>query len=276
MPHDDFLNYRGSVAEEALAPTATLAYLRSLGFGENYLTRSRQAVKAWSGETFAFDPERASYCDFCFAELTGVEYDVLPDGRERCVRCSKSALRSEDDFVETVTDARRRLELAFGVRVRMPDRLSMVNAKKIAGQSGETFTATPGVDPRVVGFATKTGDGHYSLSIENGAPKLAAIVTIAHELVHVWQYANWNENQIVQRYGRERSLVVHEGMATWAQVQYLYFIKEFDYAERQDAYARSRTDEYGEGYRMFEERYPIDRTGNTYGGDSPFRRPLPL
>jgi hypothetical protein len=275
MPREDFLSYRGSVTEDVLTTSATLAYLRSLGFGENYLTQSRDAVRAWAGKAFTFEPERANYCDFCFAALTGVEYDALADGRERCVRCSKSALRSEEDFVETVTEVQKRLQLAFGVRVRMPDRISMVNAKEIARQTGETFAATPGVDPRVLGFATKSGNGHYSLSIENGAPKLAAIVTIAHELVHVWQYTNWNENQIVQRYGRERSLAIYEGMATWAQVQFLYFIKEFDFGERQDAYARSRTDEYGEGYRAFGERYPIDRAGNTYG-DSPFRRPLPL
>jgi len=160
------------------------------------------------------------------------------------------------------------------VRVRLPTQLRMVNAKEIARRTGEKFVATPGVDPRVLGFASKTREG-YSLFIENGSPKLAATVTMAHELTHIWQYQNWNEKQTVEHYGADKRLPVYEGMSTWVQVQYLYFIKEFDYARRQEEYTRSRTDEYGEGFRVFAERYPIDRDGDT-DGDSPFRHALPL
>lgn len=274
MPLSDFLNYGGALSEDALATSETLDYLRRLGFGDNYLSRAREAVKTFDRASFEFEPDDASYCDFCFVRLTGVEYDVLPDGRDRCIRCSRSVVRTTDDLIEIVMEVRSKLELAFGISVRLPKEIGMANAKEIARRTGETFVATPSVDPRVLGFADSSRDGD-SLFIENGSPKLAAITTIAHELVHIWQYSNWDEKHILALYGAARRLAVYEGMATWAHVQYLFFIKEFDHASRQEVYARERSDEYGEGFRAFAERYPIDRNGDTTG-DSPFRRPTPL
>ena len=52
----------------------------------------------------SYDPQKtgAHFCDFCGVELAGGEYDVLKDGRERCGRCSATALRTGEEFKENL------------------------------------------------------------------------------------------------------------------------------------------------------------------------------
>ena len=69
---------------------------------------------------------------------------------------------------------------------------------------------------------------------------------------------NWDQKEVLARYGHENRLAVSEGMATWAQIQYLLHMHEFAYADRQEAYAEQRTDEYGEGFRVFRDHYSLD------------------
>ncbi|MBP3468892.1 MAG: hypothetical protein J6K26_05180 [Lachnospiraceae bacterium] len=57
------------------------------------------------------------------------------------------------------------------------------------------------MDGRTLGFAQKDASG-YSLYIENGSPRLAAMATIAHELTHIWQYQNWDDKAIIAAYVR--------------------------------------------------------------------------
>jgi hypothetical protein len=150
----------------------------------------------------------------------------------------------------------------------------MVNAREIARKTGETFVATGGVDPRVLGFA-RVKDGRRELFIENGSPRLAAITTMAHELAHIWQFRTWNDSQIVARYGSKNRLAVYEGMAAWVQVQYLLYIRNFDFAHRQHAYLLEREDEYGDGYKIFLQRYPLNLDGEVWD-ESPFHNQFPL
>lgn len=269
-----YLAFGGSPTGQRVQAAETLAYLRSLGFGGGYLEQARAAVDAAHERRFQFEPLNANYCDFCFAKLMGGEYDRLRDGRERCIRCSRTVVSSSERFVEVFLETRRNLETAFAITISAAMTVRMVNAREIARRTGETFQPTPGVDARVLGFATASRAG-YSLYIENGSPKLAAITTIAHELTHIWQYRNWDDKEIGARYGAAHRLAVSEGMATWAQIQYLLDIREYEYADRQEAYAEQRTDEYGVGFRVFRDRYPLDRTGSV-DRDSPFRGAIPL
>lgn len=271
---NSYLHYGGAKAADALDAAATLEYLHGIGAAGGYLQQTRDALATRHDERFVFEPADTRYCDFCFTALMGGEYDRLKDGRERCVRCSRTVLRTPGEFTELFHHVRRNLEVAFEITLRAPTVIRMVNAKEIARRTGETFQATPEVDARVLGFASKTRNG-FSLFLENGAPKLAAIATIAHELTHIWQYSTWDEPAILGHYGREHRLEVYEGMATWAQIQYLLFIKEFDFAQRQEAYTLQRTDEYGIGFRLYCDRYLLNRDGGV-DQDIPFHRPLPL
>jgi hypothetical protein len=48
-------------------------------------------------------------------------------------------------------------------------------------------------------------------------------------------------------------------MAKWVEIQYLYLIGETNIAKREEAITRSREDEYGIGFCLYEERYPLSR-----------------
>lgn len=274
MSPSGYLTYGDAPDTGGIDPAGTLAYLEGLGFGDGYLRRARRAVAEYQEKAFVFEPLNANYCDFCFTKLMGGEFDRLKDGRERCVRCSRTVLRTGRDFQDLFASTRKSLETAFSVTLAVPMVVRMVNAKEIARRTGEKFEPTPGVDPRVLGFAEEGRDG-YSLFIENGSPQLAATATIAHELTHIWQFLNWDSREIEERYGARNRLAVYEGMATWAQVQYLLFIREFADAERHEAYAMQREDEYGVGFRLFVERYPLTRDGSI-DLDTPFRHRFPL
>ena len=107
------------------------------------------------------------------------------------------------------------------------------------------------------------------------SPRTAAITTIAHELTHVWQYGNWAEGTLATRYGAANLPAVYEGMASWVEIQYLLFVRDFDRAQREEYYLRNRDDIYGDGFRNFVEKYPLRMDGETQI-DSPFSNAFPL
>lgn len=274
MGRSDYLSYGGAEAARGLNPNGTRDYLAALGFGNGELAQARAAILARESEVFVFDAIGSRYCDFCFVQIMGGEYEELADGRDRCSRCSRSVLSTHEEFVREFEFVRRNMQLAFGISIGTPTSVKMVNAKEISRRTGEHFTPTAGVDPRVLGFATRTDNG-MELFLENGAPRQAAITTMAHELTHIWQFANWSEGAIDARYGKKYRLLIFEGMATWAMVQYLFFVRDFEYARRQQAFALEREDEYGVGFQLFTQRYPIGTQG-LVADDTPFRTAFPL
>ena len=274
MIRSDYLKFGDYSGAAGLNTIGALDFLRKSGFGGGTLQQARDGLDQAARQPFKFEAIGANYCDFCFARLMGGEYDRLDDGRERCVRCTRTVVRTKEDFVELFVRTRRTLEIAFDINIDVAMQINMVNAREIARRTGESFEPTPGVDARVLGFASFSDEG-YSLNIENGAPALAAITTIAHELTHIWQFSHWPAGMVATRYGAERQLLIGEGMASWAQIQYLLSIKEFEYAERQEAYTEQRTDEYGQGFRLFRDRYPLDRSGEA-DRKTPFSAEFPI
>ena len=270
----NYLSFGGSASATRLDALGTLKFLQSAGFGDGTLAQARKGIDEQVSDGIDFTALGANYCDFCFTHLMGGEYDVLDDGRERCPRCSRSVVRTHAEFVELFTATRRSMEFAFEISINVPMRVQMVNAREIARKTGEYFEPTPGVDARVVGFASRD-DAGYTINIENGTPALSAITTIVHELTHIWQFSMWQPGMLEARYGDNRALLITEGMATWAQVQYLLSIQEFEAARRQESYAQARTDEYGAGFRLFTEHYPLKKAG-VVGMNTPFRSSHPL
>lgn len=270
----DYLAFGGDPRGDQVDQAGALEYLRKLGYGHGELHQTRAAMAERKVESFSFDSLSSRYCDFCFDRIMGGEYEVLKDGRDRCSRCSRTVLSTHEQFVDEFQQVRVNMELAFGIDLGVPLTVRMVNARDIARRTGETFVATGGVDPRVLGFA-RVKDERHELFIENGSPRLAAISTMAHELTHIWQFKSWDQSEILSRYGRKNHLAVYEGMATWAQVQYLLFTRNLDYAHRQHAYTLQRQDEYGDGYRIYIERYPLNVDGDVWD-ESPFTQSLPL
>ena len=269
-----YLEFGGLPQAQSIDIEGTLEYLQSLGFGNGDLSQARTAIATKDEKQFTLEGFEGRHCDFCFVPIVGSDFEHLKDGRERCSRCSRTVIKSHDQFVDEYQQVRQNMETAFGIRLDVPSRVRMANAKEIKNKTNETYTPTPGVDPRVLGFVANSPGGQ-ELWIENGSPRLAAVTTMAHELTHVWQNSTWDQSAIQKQYGKKNELIVYEGMATWAQIQYLLFTRETTFAQWQHSYAMQREDAYGFGYKIFLERYGLTFTGEV-DEDSPFRNPMPL
>ena len=253
----------------------TSELLKELGFDKNPLQQVREISDSEDGIPSNYDPHKygAHLCDFCGVELLGGEYELLKDGRERCNRCSMTAIKKVEDFKALYKTVLRNMEAFYGIKLNVAVKVRTTNAKQIAKHVGMQFVATPGFDGRVLGFAQKDKTG-YSLYIENGSPKLAATATIAHELTHIWQYLNWNDAELAKKYGKQNMLEVYEGMAKWAEIQYLMLMNEKSYAKRQEITTRLRNDEYGRGFIIYADKYPLSNDSNITR--TPFKENPPL
>ncbi|MDR0950294.1 MAG: hypothetical protein LBM13_01460 [Candidatus Ancillula sp.] len=222
--------------------------------------------------------QSSDLCDFCMRPLSHVEYDRLHDGRTRCIRCSKTVIKDQEEFERIYVQVVRNLESFFNIGIRRNITVKMVNSKELHKAAGTRFQATQkGFSGRILGFAqtpkrkSQRKEGPYLLMIENGSPALPAIATMAHELTHIWQYQNWDEKRISRRYGKAANLPLYEGMAKWAEIQYLFNIKEFQKARYEVNFTLQRQDEYGIGFRAYLEKYGLDETGTNFGIDTPFK-----
>lgn len=274
MSRSDYLDFGASENEAVVQQEHTLAYLNSLGFGSGELSQARIALETHSIENFTFDSVGARYCDFCFGQIMGGEYEELKDGRDRCSRCSRSVLQTHEQFVDEYQQVLRNMEMAFAISIHAPRVVKMVNARDIARRTGEVFVKTDHVDPRVLGYAEKKKDGS-ELYIENGSPRMPAVLTMAHELTHVWQFKNWDDKTIAKTYGARNQSAIYEGMASWAMIQYLLFTRDLEFANRQINYLLARDDVYGDGFKAYIERYPLSFSGEV-DDDTPFHHELPF
>ncbi len=238
-------------------------FLTCFGFAGNELEQARKGKSAAEliEKTFVPGKVGSHYCDFCGTELLGTEYEVLADGRERCIACGKTALRTAEEFTQLYAEVRKNMEVFYGAKITVPVRVEMVNAKKLHKRLGKTFVPTGNSDGRVLGVAIKDRKG-YSILLENGSPRMQSAMTIAHELTHIWQYLNWNRRTIIANYGKTQELEVYEGMAKWSEIQYAYLINEPSAAKREEIITRMRDDEYGRGFRKYMAKYPL--TEKTY------------
>lgn len=253
-----FLKYGYEEIDRFLDLSGTAAYLAAYDYDHNPLQQVRDNVKVAKEYEKAYDPNRlgAHFCDFCGVEIAGGEYEVLKDGRERCNHCSSTALRTGEEFKDVFKMVLRNMEIFYGIKINAAIKVRMTDAKTIARHFGEEFVPTPGPDGRVLGFAQKDASG-YSLYIENGSPRLAAMATIAHELTHIWQYQNWDDQKIVAAYGAENRLEVYEGMAKWVEIQYLLYLNEIAYGKREQVRTMLRQDEYGRGFIQYMKKYSL-------------------
>ena len=249
----------------------TRDYLAALGFLDNPLKQARDSSDSLSLIEETYDPSKqnAHFCDFCAVEMTGAEYEVLADGRERCMNCGKTAVKTEAEFTRILKEAKRNMEALFGIQINVAIRAEMVNAKKLNRKMGRQFVPTPGFDLRMIGLATRDRSGNYTIFIENGSPRLSSIKTIVHELTHIWQYVNWNDKKIAAKYGKELENAIYEGMARWVEIQYTYLINEPAVAKRSEILTKMQNDDYGKGFRLFLEKYPFS-PGSFVTNPTPF------
>ena len=236
---------------EWLALAETLHFLKEKSFLDSNLHRTHVKDKDFDNDS-DYDPNKPGthYCDFCGTPLKPGEYTVLMDGRERCPECSKDAVRSKKQFKQVYMDTVNEMEQVFGIRFKNPIKARMSNARKV-NEGMNTYKPSPRCDTRVLGYT----QGNL-IMVENGAPLWKMKQTLVHEMTHVWQGENW-DSSIMAKYNRdERIATVIEGMAVWAEIQYLLSMGKKELAVM---YKRNRdydTSVYGTGMKLFLDRYP--------------------
>ena len=274
-PYQDrcYLRYGSEEVSRWLDLSGVAGLLAEMGYSDSFLTQVRKGrdVAKMVERTFTPNKEGTRYCDFCGCELTGAEYDILADGRERCKDCGRTAVKSLDEFTAIHDAVLRNLNMFFGIRINAKVHVQMVNSKKLHKKFGKTFVPTGKSDGRVLGVAIKDGKG-YSILIENGAPKVQSTMTMVHEMTHIWQYLNWDAKAIRKNYGKDMELEIYEGMAKWVEIQYAYLAGEVAHGKREEIITRHRDDEYGRGFLKYAEKYPLS-IGALSGDATPFDHP---
>ncbi|MBQ7122515.1 MAG: hypothetical protein IJO03_09670 [Clostridia bacterium] len=266
-----YLLFGGENDSPCINAAATLDYLTSLGFDKsNPLKQARDGKNIAAQIEATYNPDRSGIrlCDFCYCEILGVEYETLVDGRDRCMSCGRTAIKTEEEFKAVFEDVKRNLESFFNIKINAGVRVEMVNSKTLHKRIGRSFVPTNNGDGRVLGVAISDKNG-FSLLVENGSPRVASMLTMAHELTHIWQYINWNEKELANKYDKATLDEVYEGMAKWVEIQYAYLINEPAYAKREEIRTAKRKDEYGRGFLRFTEVYPFS-TGTVITGPTPF------
>lgn len=253
-----YMLFGGDCEPKCVDLSGALDYISALGLKHNSLKQAREGKKIAEFIEATFKPGKpdARYCDFCGTEIYGVEYETLADGRDRCLSCGRTAIKTEEEFQKIFEDVKRNMESFFGIRINAGIRVEMVNSKKLHKRLGKAFIPTPKSDGRVLGVAINDKNG-YSLLVENGSPRMASMLTMAHELTHIWQYINWNDKAICKKYGKKMRLEIYEGMAKWVEIQYAYLINEPATAKREEIITSYRDDEYGHGFLRYRANYPF-------------------
>ena len=238
--------------------SGSLSYLSELGMNRNSLKQARDGKRIAELIEATYKPGKpdARYCDFCGTEIFGVEYETLSDGRDRCLNCGRTAIKTGEEFRKIFEDVKRNMESFFGIRINAGIKVEMVNSKTLHKRLGKAFIPTPKSDGRVLGVAIKDKNG-YTLLVENGSPRMASMLTMAHELTHIWQYINWKDKAIRKKYGKNLRLEIYEGMAKWVEIQYAYLINEPATAKREEIITSYRDDEYGRGFLRYRANYPF-------------------
>ena len=204
--------------------------------------------------------KNAHRCDFCNIPMFKGQYEVLHDEREQCNICKKTALCGVNEpLIKICYNVLTCMQLFFGIQIKDDILISVEDAREIARLRGKRFFPTSKYDNRELAFAEKYMNS-YKISIEDRTPELNAIETIAHEITHIWQFSNWDKTIFENEYGKEDSEILYEGMAVWAEIQFLLFLNapdEINQAKQSIESFLNREDKYGWGLYNYMKEYPF-------------------
>lgn len=265
-----YLRFGKDQLPDYLRPGKLREFLEANGYAGNPLTKARKAPQTVFKDLEMTDekgqPILASSCDFCGQRINGVSYQQLADGRIRCNECASTAIENLEEFKLLFEQCIQLMQDFYQVTFQVSLDIRTTDSDEIARRTGMKGAEGMGKKVRVLGFA-QSQNGKHTVVIENGSPRLASIDTIVHEMTHIWQSISWNEAEFERLYhmGNKKKnalarLLVREGMAIWSALQFLYLIGETSYASRQEALMENRKDEYGLGFLLFREQFPLIRT----------------
>ncbi len=263
---ENFINYGRDDAPDGVNYAETLAFLTErLKYDGGALRQARQN-KDGSG-VIVVENDATEFCSYCGLPISGVDHYRLPDGRKRCTNCNRSLVKSVEELNSIFNDVLINMELFFGATIDVPISVEMLEERKLKKKVRKGL-GDPPKNVLILGVAVEH-KGKYTVYIENGIPRASLIATLAHELTHIWQYTHWNAKNIRKTYGPKMRLPVYEGMAMWTEIQYLYHIGEHAIAERDEILTLARKDEYGVGFALYIDQYPLKKETKAFI-DPPF------
>lgn len=264
-----YLKYREGKRSVPLDLEGTKAFLQELGFDGGELRQAREGKNCAEGYRNADkNKNNQMYCSYCGTEIAGVEFFRLPDGRMRCTTCSSTVVKTKAEVEELCQRVITNMDNFFGATIDVPVSIEVVEHRKLKKKVGVPLGTKDSQSLLILGVAINKKQ-KYSIILENGAPRRSLIATFAHELTHIWQYTHWDNKKNFKKCAKSKRLLIYEGMAKWAEIQYLYLIGETNVAKREEYITRNRQDEYGIGFGLYEDRYPLSREAMSCE-DTPF------
>lgn len=254
-----YLKYGKGKRTTELDLEGTKAFLHSIGFDGGELRQAREGKnRAEELRNSEQGKSNAMYCSYCGNEIAGIDFFRLPDGRLRCTTCSNNLVKTKAEVEDIFRRVVSNLSIFFGADIEVPIEIEVVDERKLKKSLGSALGTNDTDSILILGVAVKKGK-KYSIFIENGAPRISVIATFAHELTHIWQYVNWDSKKDFPKCPKDKHLLIYEGMAKWVEIQYLYLVGETNVAKREEAITQKREDEYGIGFCMYEDKYPLSR-----------------
>lgn len=264
-----YLRYCGGKRTSALDLDGTRAFLQGIGFDGGELRQAREGKDcAESFRNADKNKNNQMYCSYCGTEIAGVEYYRLPDGRMRCTSCSSTVVKAKAEVEALCSRVMANMDSFFGASIDVPVSVEVLDERKLKKKIGVSLGTKDSQSMLVLGVAINKKK-KYTILLENGAPRISLIATFAHELTHIWQYTHWENQKNFKPCSGKKRLLIYEGMAKWAEIQYLYLVGETTIAKREEHITRNRQDEYGVGFCLYEDRYPLSRGAMTCE-DTPF------
>ena len=258
-----YLRYQSGKRTEALDLDGTRAFLQSIGFDGGELRQARAGKdRAEQFRKHEKSKNTEMYCSYCGSEIAGVEFYRLRDGRMRCTYCSRTLVKTAEEAQELCNRVITNMGSFFGATFDVPIAVEVLEAQALKKKSGLPLGTKDSRSVMILGAAMNK-KSEYSILLESGAPRISLIATFAHELTHIWQYIHWDNAAGFKTCSEDKRLPVYEGMAKWAEIQYLYLVGETNAARREEYITRNREDQYGVGFRLYEERYPLARQAMT-------------
>ena len=247
----------------------TKTFLREIGFDGGELRQARDGKnRADNLRIHDKNKNNQMHCSYCGTEISGAEFFRLPDGRVRCTTCSNTLVETKSEVEELCKRVITNMDSFFGGLVDVPVSIEVSDERTLKKKIGVPLGTKDKQSILILGVAINK-KGSYSIILENGAPRISLIATFAHELTHIWQYTHWDNKKNFRKCAGSKRLLIYEGMAKWAEIQYLYLIGETNIAKREEYITRNRNDEYGIGFRIYDELYPLSREAMTCE-DTPF------
>jgi len=199
-------------------------------------------VRGTSGMYCKSCTEEAPPCASCQAPVRDGE---LRDGRYFCRACTSELLVEIASFEAIYARAVARIDETLGLVIKKLPRLVVESAASMDRERTAEMTREG-----LCGLYVRDERGRTSIHVLSYLTERKALAVLAHELAHAWQVENCPDAQGPR---------LREGFAEWVAWKALEGIPDC-LGERE--IIESRSDEYGDGFRVFVE---LERTRGADG-----------